>query len=92
MSVRRRAWLPSGSRSGSKTVHLGADRTRSEDGKQFGQLGRAETAGAGAVHGRHHAWIKDVHIQVDPVAVQAGAPGDVEDLACGLLHALVPDL
>lgn len=29
---------------------------------------------------------------MDPVAVEAGAVGDVEDPACGLIHALVPDL
>src|SRR5215469_9621784 len=72
--------------------HLRADRTRSEGGQQSGQLGRAETAGVGAVHGGHHARIKDVHVQVDPVAVQAGAAGDAEDRARGLLHSPAPDL
>jgi hypothetical protein len=67
--------------------HVCADRARSEGGEQSGQLGRAETAGVRAVHGRHHARVKDVHVQMDPVSVEAGAVGDVEDRAGGVLHA-----
>ena len=45
--------------------HLRPGRARGEGGKQFGQLGRTEAARVGAVHGRHHARIKDVRVQMD---------------------------
>jgi hypothetical protein len=83
-AVRVEVWVEDG--------YLCADRTWSEGGEQFGQLGRVETAGIRAVHGWHHLRIKDVHVQVDPVAVEVGAVGDIKDLACGLLDAFVSDL
>jgi hypothetical protein len=46
----------------------------------------------GAVHGGHYARIEDVHVQMDPVAVEVSTVGDIQDPGRGLLQTLMPDL
>jgi hypothetical protein len=91
-STRRRARLPSGSRSGSKTVTWAPVARGVRAARRSVSSTTLSPPGVRGIDGGHHARIEDVDLQMQPVAVDVVTIDDIEDPARGFRGAVRSDL